>query len=216
MTDNQWGNVAREELLNMVPADGKVIGSIGCNFGSTEVRLVEQGREVHGVDIDPTVIAVAATRLTSARVIDPNDRHPFEKNSLDGLILADVLEHIPSAWDALATFSEAVRPGGWIIISVPNMRFIPAAVRFAIGGDWPEHPSGIFDRTHVQVMSKKRLNRWCQQAGLIVERWFDRYPPHNRRRELAFKAVDLLTLRLFHNWFMFQILVLCRKPGGSS
>jgi len=199
-------------LLRMIPPDGRVIGSIGCGRGRTEEALMREGREVHGVDISAEAIEVARTRLTSARVISPDDRRPFEDESLDGLILADVIEHIPAAWNALASFSRAVRPGGWVVISVPNMRNLNVLVQFGILGDWPEKSMGIFDRTHLQVMSRRRLERWCKGSGLAIERWFDRYEDFHWRGRVG-RICDRLTLRLFHEYFTWQLQCRCRKTS---
>ena len=206
----------RDDVLRMIPADGRVLGSIGCGTAATEELLVKQGREVHGVDIAPEAIEQAKPRLTSARVVDPSNPSPFPPASLDGLILADVIEHIPRAWQALAEFVKAVKPGGWVVISVPNMRNWDVVFQFALRGDWPEMPGGIFDSSHVQVMSKARLERWCRSAGLRIERWFDRYDPYGPRRYRGFRALDLMTLNLLHSWFMYQLQVRCRVPEGND
>jgi 2-polyprenyl-3-methyl-5-hydroxy-6-metoxy-1,4-benzoquinol methylase len=195
----------------MVPGDGAVIGSIGCGTGATEAVLVAQGRQVHGVDISPEAIEVARGRLTSARVIAADDRCPFAPESLDGLVLADVLEHIPMAWEALASFSKAVRPGGWVVISVPNMRGLDVLLRFFLLGDWLEHPSGIFDATHVQVMSRRRLARWCESAGLRVERWYSQYDARSAKRYYVSRLIDVMTCGLMHSWCMFQLQARCRR-----
>ena len=210
-----YQDIARSDILRMVPPDGHVIGSIGCGYAATELELVKQGRHVHGVDISPEAIERAATRLTSAKVISSNDREPFAVNSLDGLILADVLEHIPRAWSALQHFTRAVKPGGWVALSVPNMRNLHVLRTFWLGGEWPEQPIGIFDETHVQVMSKRRLVRWCGAAGLRVEKWFDRYGPAGPRRELLYKTLDAASLRLFNSWFLFQLQCLCRREKSG-
>lgn len=205
----------RDDILAMVPDDGKVIGSIGCGYAATEAELIRRGREVHGADTSNTAIAVATARLTSARVIQPADRNIFQKSSLDGLILADVLEHIPQGWDALRCFAEYVRPGGWVIISVPNMRQVDVLVEFILRGDWPERPTGIFDATHLQVMSPKRLQRWCTAAGLQIERWFDKYDPNGPRRTRFFRTLDAATFRLAHGWLTYQLQVRCRKSTAA-
>ena len=210
--DYPYPDVLRWDILAMVPADGKVIGSVGCGGGRTEGILTEQGREIHGVDISPEAVEVARGRLASARLISPDDRNLFPDNSLDGLILADVIEHMPAAWDALAVFARAVKPGGWVVISVPNMQSFYVLVRFIILGDWPEKPSGIFDRTHLQMMSKRRLIRWIDGAGLKVERWFDAYASYDWRGRLQL-ALDRVTLRLFHVWLTYQLQCVCRKKG---
>ncbi len=199
-----YQDTARADILRMVPSDGKVIGSIGCGWAATEAQLVRSGREVHGVDISEEAIAVARGRITSARVVDPGDLSPFAPESLDGLILADVLEHLPTAWHALQTFSRMVKPSGWIVISVPNMRHVDAMGQYVLRGDWPEDPLGIFDGTHIQFMTHKRLHRWCRAAGLTLEQRFDHYHFSFLRRNVH-RAMDWISLRLARNLFAWQI-----------
>ncbi|MCS7033894.1 MAG: class I SAM-dependent methyltransferase [Phycisphaerae bacterium] len=205
-----------ESILRMVPADGKVIGSIGCGPAATEGVLVRQGREVHGVDVAQEVYEIARPRLTSLRIISPDDRTPFAPESLDGLILADVIEHLPAAWDALRQYAQAVRPGGWVIISVPNMRYVEAMARYVLRGDWPEEETGIFDRTHLQFMTHRRLARWIHQAGLTPERWFRRPDPRHPRRSWVLNLLNAGLLGLLSNLLDYQIQVRCRKPKGAA
>ncbi|MCY2954595.1 MAG: class I SAM-dependent methyltransferase [Planctomycetota bacterium] len=201
---------ARPDILRMIPPDGTVIGTVGCGTAATEAVLVQQGRVVHGVDVAAQAIQKAKTRLTSARVVAADDRAVFPDASLDGLILADVIEHMPLAWESLAAYTKAVRPGGWVVISVPNMRNLKVLSRFIIGGDWPEEPTGIFDATHLQVMSKRRLVRWCSRAGLRIEKWYDLYLS-NRWKRTTLQVLDALTLRLAHTWWLMELQLQARK-----
>lgn len=209
-----YADGVREDILRLVPHDGRVIGSIGCGKGATEAVLVGQGREVHGVDVAPEAIAMARERLTSARLIAPDDQRPFGPASLDGLILADILEHVPRAWDALCVYAQAVRPGGWVVISVPNMRYVDALWQFIVHGDWPEDRVGIFDSTHLQVMTHRRLARWCRNANLEIVQWSGR-SGRGWRDDRWRRLFDRLTLRRFHSLFVYQIQVLCRKTAGA-
>ena len=213
MSDYPYSDVVREDILRMVPADGLVIGSIGCGTGATEALLVKNRRTVHGVDVSPEAIRVARERLSSARVIDKDDRTPFAPNSLDGLILADVLEHIPAAWDALRSFAQAVRIGGWIVISVPNMLYLEGLHEMLWRRDWPEKSVGIFDATHVQFMTMRRIKRWCLNSGLTIERSFDRYDPNGPRRYRASRLLDILTCRILHEFCTYQIQLRCRRTS---
>jgi hypothetical protein len=139
------------------------------------------------------------------------------------LILADVIEHMPRAWSVLNDYVRMVKPGGWVVISVPNMRYLPALWVFTLRGDWPEQPLGIFDETHVQVMTHKRLARWCQSAGLSLEREYECYEWRPSRRRI-FKLLNRLTLRFFKSLFNFEIqaryrvgdLRLSRRLDGIS
>lgn len=212
MSDYVYIDEPRADILRMIPDDGQVIGTIGCGRAATEARLVEDGREVHGVDVSVEAIEAAKDRLTSARVIDPAEEHPFEDNSLDGLILADVLEHMPMAWLKLKSFVRAVKPGGWVVISVPNNRHVEVLLLLAIRGDWPEYPMGIFDQTHVQFMTHKRLDRWCRAAGLRKDAEFDLYDFRFIRRNI-YRAVNLATMRLFRSFLTFEVQARYRQTA---
>ena len=210
MTDYVYLDEPRPDIYRMIPPDGKVIGTIGCGRAATEAQLIREGREVHGVDVSAEAMEVASTRLTTARVIDPGDEMPFEENSLDGLILADVLEHMPLAWDRLKNLVRAVKPGGWVVISVPNNRYVEALVPLLFKGDWPEYPMGIFDETHVQVLTHKRLDRWCRDAGLKKEAEFDLYDFTFLKRNI-YRTLNLATLRLFRSFLTFEVQARYRR-----
>jgi len=200
----------RYDILDMVPLDGKVIGSIGCGRAKTESVLISQGREVHGVDVSEEAINVAQKRITTARCVHPTERMPFDEGSLDGLILADILEHLPLAWKYLESYSKMLKPGGWIVISVPNMRYFPALYMFVIKGDWPECPLGIFDETHIQVMTHKRLSRWCDKAGFLRVKWRDCYDFRFIYRNIA-RIINLISLKLIRGFLVFEIQGVFRK-----
>jgi 2-polyprenyl-3-methyl-5-hydroxy-6-metoxy-1,4-benzoquinol methylase len=210
MNDYVYLDGPRADILRMIPPDGKVIGTVGCGRAATEGLLVREGREVHGVDISPEAIETAKERLSSARVIAGNEEHPFDDNSLDGLILADVLEHMPMAWEALRSYCRAVKPGGWVVISVPNNRYVEALVPLLVKGEWPEYPMGTFDQTHVQVMTHKRLDRWCRAAGLRKEAEFDLYDFRFLRRNI-YRAINTATFRLFKSFLTFEIQARYRR-----
>lgn len=215
MSDYVYLDEPRPDIRRMIPDDGKVIGTIGCGRAATEAQLVRDGREVHGVDVSPEAIEAARERLTSARVIDPGEDSPFEENSLDGLILADVLEHLPMAWLKLQSFAKAVKPGGWVVISVPNNRYVEALFPLFLKGDWPEYPMGIFDETHLQVMTHKRLDRWCKAAGLRKEAEFDLYDFSFFKRNL-YRAINLGTFRLFRSFLTFEVQARYRKLAETT
>jgi 2-polyprenyl-3-methyl-5-hydroxy-6-metoxy-1,4-benzoquinol methylase len=205
----------RDDIYRMIPPDGQVVGSIGCGRAATEARLAKDGRTVHGVDVSAQAIETAATRLTTARVITTYDRQPFGVHALDGLILADVLEHLTDAPQALTAFSNMVKPGGWVVVSVPNMRAIEVLWQFVVRGDWPEYPMGIFDATHVQVMTHKRLLRWAAAAGLTFDCWFDSYDFRFWRRNI-YRGLDYVTLRQLRSFFEFEVQARFRKAPEAN
>ena len=118
---------------------------------------------------------------------------------------------MPLAWEYLASFAQMVKPGGWVVISVPNMRHIEVLAKLVFLGDWPEHPMGIFDKTHLQFMTHRRLERWASQAGLKLECWFDRYDWRFVRKNL-YRTVNRLTFGFFKSFLMFEVQGRFRRP----
>jgi|SRR5436190_2868790 len=211
--DYVYSDDVRHDILRMVPADGKVIGTVGCGRARTESVLVAQGREVHGVDVSAVAIETAATRLTSARVVGVDDELPFAIASLDGLILADVIEHMPLAWQRLKTLATMIRPGGWAVISVPNMRYLSVLYKLVVSGEWEEAPMGIFDETHVQVMTHRRLRRWCTAAGLELEGWYDLYDYRFFRRNVC-RALNIATFKVFRSFLNSGVQGVFRRKAA--
>jgi aminoglycoside phosphotransferase (APT) family kinase protein len=103
-----------------------------------------------------------------------------------------------------------VKSGGWVVISVPNMRHINVLATLAIKGDWPEAAGGIFDSTHLQVMTHRRLSRWCEMAGLRRERWFSSYG-YWRTRKVLYRIADRLTFGLLKSFFVYEVQGLFRR-----
>ncbi len=208
--DYPYHDFIRTDVLRLVPKDGQTIVSVGCGRAATEAVLRERGRTIYGVDISPQAIAVAQTRLDRALLIRPGDPLPFEPRSVDGLILADVIEHMPHAWDRLREMASIVRKGGWVVISVPNMRSLKVVFTFIIRGDWPEEETGVFDATHVEMMSKPRLERWCRAAGLTVDVWEVVYLSESTAKGKLLRVFDRATFGLLRTWVSLQWQCRCR------
>src|SRR4029434_2648683 len=127
---------------------------------------------------------------------------------------ADVIEHLPAAWDALASYARALRPGGWVIVSVPTMRSAKVFAERSLRGAGPAPPPGIFDATPLQVMTRKRLLRWASAAGLSLEASFDAYLSQNRFGPLL-RIANLATLKLFNEFWMVQIQARFRRVAPT-
>ena len=197
----------RRDVLALIPYEGSIIGSIGCGQAATEEVLARSGREVHGVDVSDEAVAIARSRITSARVIDANDDMPFPENRLDGLLLIDVLEHLPLAKHRLKSYTKMLKKGGWMVISVPNMQHVEVLATLAFSGDWPEHPMGIYDETHIQVMTHARLRRWADEAGLNFLKYQDSYDHRFWRRNI-YRTIDKATFGLFRGYLQFEVVAL--------
>jgi hypothetical protein len=129
----------------------------------------------------------------------------------DGHVIGSVGCGFGNLEGVLVAAGRELKPGGWVLISVPNMRNIEVLMRLVFNGDWPEHPMGIFDRTHIQFMTHRRLKRWAAQAGLGLDHWVAYYHYLFLRRNI-YRVVDRLTFGIFKSFLKFLIQGVFRLP----
>jgi 2-polyprenyl-3-methyl-5-hydroxy-6-metoxy-1,4-benzoquinol methylase len=97
---------------------------VGCGTGHLLLGLRERlGDAVRLTAIDFSAVAVARTRalVPGARgVVASVYDLPSPDGSFDVLVCTEVLEHLERPHDALAELFRVVRPGGHLVITVPN------------------------------------------------------------------------------------------------
>lgn len=99
---------------------------VGCGSGSLLFRLAAEGYRVHGVDISKEYVLSINARLkgtglaqtASASVAQAEDTG-LESQSANGIILSEVLEHLPDEGPALAEAYRLLKPDGWLFVTVP-------------------------------------------------------------------------------------------------
>ena len=83
--------------------------------------------------------------------------------------MMDVLEHLVDPEALLRECRELLKPGGTLLVSVPNVANI--TVRLALlFGRFNYAPRGILDRTHLKFFTGKSARRLLEAAGLEVVR----------------------------------------------
>lgn len=112
----RWGRAAR--LLNLPP--GSRVLDLGCAFGFG-TRLLPARYETYGHDLDAIYVERARRQVPAARFTHgPAHQVPYPDAYFDGILLLDVLEHVPDEQLVAAEIERLLRPGGSLILSVPN------------------------------------------------------------------------------------------------
>ncbi len=94
---------------------------LGCAEGLFAHLASSKGWKVLGMDVDMASLAAAKRRAPIAEfALGSGEALPFPDASFDGVIMLDVLEHVPSKLLALKEVDRVLRPGGKLIISVPH------------------------------------------------------------------------------------------------
>jgi 2-polyprenyl-3-methyl-5-hydroxy-6-metoxy-1,4-benzoquinol methylase len=208
----------RPDVQALLSAPGLRILDIGCGAGALGAALKMSGAAwVAGLEGHPMAAAEARTKLDRVVAGDLlTVSLPFRQNEFDLLIFADVLEHLPDPDAALRRFLPFLRPRGRVIVSVPNMRFYSVLLRLAFDR-WSYTDSGIRDRTHLRIFTRRSLMAMLRDAGLEIERLVRNYRLFEDQSRIGrVGAVATRVVRatlapaLFRDLMAFQYLVVAR------
>lgn len=110
---------SRAKRLLALPPGSRVL-DLGCAFGFGTGMLT--GRyDAYGHDLNPAYIDRAHRSVPGATFTQgPADRIPYADSYFDGVLLLDVLEHVPDERAVLREAARVLRPGGVLVLSVPN------------------------------------------------------------------------------------------------
>ena len=160
----------RREMLPFIPEGITSVLEIGCGTGAFGALVKQQRRcRYTGVELMEQAAELARTRLDE--VVVANIEHtnlPFEYGSFDCLVCNDVLEHLVDPWQSLKDLTKFLSPGGYIISSLPNVRFSEVVKDLVIRKRWEYKSEGVLDRTHLRFFTEKSIESLMKSAGLNV------------------------------------------------
>lgn len=123
----------------------------GCGIGLFLPTLAAACRRVYAIDIFPEY----ARRLSEQRhlgVVFPEHLDEIPDATLDLIIAADVLEHLPDVEAYLAGFHRKLKPGGRLVVSGPTENLIYKIGRVVAGfGDKGDYHVSNIDLLLVQI-----------------------------------------------------------------
>lgn len=160
------------ELQRLAPATGRVL-DVGCGRGQLGAAIRALGWEVWGVEQRGEACVTAEKRLHRLVAADLHDRPTVRAavgdTRFDALVFSDVLEHVYDPRTVLENYLELVKPGGRVLISVPNMVVWTNRLKLLLGRVEYDD-TGVMDRTHIRFFTFKAARRLVEAAGCRVER----------------------------------------------
>jgi 2-polyprenyl-3-methyl-5-hydroxy-6-metoxy-1,4-benzoquinol methylase len=166
--DPEADNNSHALVLDLVGRDRDVL-DVGCATGYLARALVAQGCTVTGVELDEDAARQAAPHLAEVRLADL-DRTDLARLGLgrrfDVVVFADVLEHLKDPLRALRASVDLLRPGGRVVVSIPNVAH--GSVRLALlDGRFDYREIGLLDDTHIRFFTRSTLLELLTAAGLV-------------------------------------------------
>ena len=170
MSDYQYGSGYRKELSWAIPVlhNKMKILEIGCGYGNFKTNFPTDV-EYWGVDSNPNVVMEAKAGLDyffhgSFEEI----KNKLPDNYFDYVICNDVIEHMVDEDDFLISIKNKIKDKGFLVGSIPNVRYITNIIRFIFLRDWSYAITGILDKTHLRFFTKKSLIKTFSRNKYIV------------------------------------------------
>jgi 2-polyprenyl-3-methyl-5-hydroxy-6-metoxy-1,4-benzoquinol methylase len=153
----------RADLLPYLQHHVEEVLEIGCGRGLTGKLIRERcGCRVTGVEQHPGVAAEAAHHLT--RVIVGDIASVAVDGQYDAIVASELIEHVADADAVLRKLKTLLKPGGRIVLSVPNVGHY-SIVADLLAGRWDYVPMGLLCYTHLRFFTRHTLEDWAQRLG---------------------------------------------------
>ncbi len=156
-------------LLRPATQDTRVL-EVGCFPGVMSVLLKEHGYQLECVDLNPERMEELAKHfdLSVSKVDIENEKLPFNDNEFDHVIFTEVLEHLrTSPIGALQEVYRVLKPGGTLVLSVPNIYPIQR-LKFLFGKDYQGNVVNEFSKLEsVGHMGHFRLYSQADVEGIL-------------------------------------------------
>ncbi len=197
--------------LDAVPASARVLDA-GCGEGVLVEEYADRLR-IEGIDPNYSSARVRSGSLTAL---------PYEEATFDGALCLDVLEHLTFEEQprALAELFRVLKPGGDLLVSIPNLAHLQSRVHFALTGrlirtaSELKHPGDRPAGDYIDLARRAGFVLVARQGIFptvpILTRWI-------RRRPRALQPLHRWLSRLLPvpGWCFLNLLTL-RKPFDAA
>jgi SAM-dependent methyltransferase len=148
-----------------------VVADVACGPGIVAAWLAARAREVVGVDLTPTMVALAEERVAAAGVSDrarfvlgPMDDVPLPGGEFSLVVSRYALHHAPDPGRAMAELARLCAPGGRMVIAD-----FAADPDPAVAGRY-DAAERLRDPSHVANLTRDAVVALLEDVGFSVQR----------------------------------------------
>jgi len=121
----EWALQCVQRLQLQRPSN--VVFDIGAGDGRMKVPIEAAGYSWYGFDLVPSSPIISVWNLAGPC--------PAEVTRPDAVLLLDVIEHLANPGLALANIANLLKPGGWIVMTMPNPRWSRSRIHALLHGN---------------------------------------------------------------------------------
>jgi 2-polyprenyl-3-methyl-5-hydroxy-6-metoxy-1,4-benzoquinol methylase len=205
---------------------GQEVLDCGCGEGFFAAELVKERNRVVGIDVLPAPKAGAVLEHYIKADLSAGLGQAAEslgERRFSRVLLMDILEHLPDPGRLLRDCRRVLKPGGKLLVSIPNVANIAVRLSLLLGRfEYAER--GILDRTHLRFFTRRSARRLLEEAGYqIVEQKTTVMPvelalgvrPENRVMRYVDRALAFFT-RLMPGLLGYQFVLVARPAAGAE
>lgn len=159
LEERYWWFVGRRAIVGMLLSGlthhyhpPRII-DVGCGTGAN-LTFLEQFGEVVGLDSSLLALSFCRQREHHLLVQASATSLPCADGSVDVITMLDVLEHLEDDVGALLELHRVLRPGGYLLVTVPAYQWL-----------WSEHDEALH---HKRRYGARELRRKVEGAGLHI------------------------------------------------
>lgn len=201
----------RTDIWPLLPDRVGRVLELGCGIGATLRQMKAEGRCEFAIGIEPSEAAKTASDLDQIE-------HATVETALDAKLIApvdlvlalDVLEHLIDPWTVVKRLTDVLKPGGAMIISVPNVRNQHLLRHLIRDGRWDYAESGIMDSTHLRWFTRRTAQEMLTGAGLVLEQTVLGPPLKPWKNKWL---INKLTMGAPREFYADHIMIRARKPA---
>lgn len=163
----EYGLAKRAKFVTKHRRNGRLL-DIGCASGTFLSVMRSQGKwELYGVEPNARVASVATQNTGAVVFVGTLTDARFSEQYFDVVTMWDVLEHVYNPQTTLDEIFQILKPGGVLIIRVPNGASLQAKI---FGKFW----AGLDAPRHLYVFSFQSLSTMLSKSGFeVVDKSFN-------------------------------------------
>jgi 2-polyprenyl-3-methyl-5-hydroxy-6-metoxy-1,4-benzoquinol methylase len=161
----------REELMTFLPENFNTILDIGCSEGDFLMAIKDKFPKTEAWGLDPFADPLEETKLKLKKFIKSNieDAIPdLPEQYFDIIFMNDVIEHLVNPEDVLLKIKSKLSPNGFLITSIPNIRYIRNLKHMLWNKDFEYEDFGIRDKTHLRFYTQKSIIKMFNRLNFDI------------------------------------------------
>lgn len=170
----------RVEAIIFLCDRGDSVLDIGCGNGQLLYQLRNRFSKLVGLEYSAHRLEQAKLNLSDDSFVpvhgSAEEMSEVASESIDCIVSADTIEHIPDVYPAATEMFRVLCPGGKLVINTPNIAFAKKRMLLLMGRfpstSQPNEGLGsdiLFDGGHLHYFTFRSLRLLLERAGFVVE-----------------------------------------------